>query len=266
MTVSGTRSRGRAAHRSPAAMAWQASPSRIGLDAVDVHVWRADLEQLADYVGQLSATLTAVEADRVARLGVQVQRDRFAIARGVLRTLLGRYLSCDPDRVQLGTDAGGKPCLENAALSFNLSHTGSIGLFAFTLNRRIGIDVESASRKGAGDRIARRFLAPSEASRLSSLPAGGERHRAFLRCWTHKEAYLKATGEGITSGSLSRFEVSVDPRQPARLERVAGADEVAAHWRLEDLPLDGIDHIGAVCVEGGDWRLRCLQFGGEDVS
>jgi 4'-phosphopantetheinyl transferase len=134
-----------------------------------------------------------------------------------------------------------------------------MGLFAFALKRRIGVDVESASRRVAGDRIAERFLAESEASGLRSV-SKPHRHCAFLRYWTHKEAYLKATGEGISSGSLSRFEVSVDPQLPARLERVDGAPDEAGRWRLEDLPLDGSTFVGAVCVEGQDWRLRCLQF------
>ena len=254
--------KGRAAARSPVVMVWHASPDDAGLAAAEVHVWRADLDQPTDRMEQLRATFSGEEGARATRLGDQAQRNRFVVARGVLRVLLGRYLSCDPNRVHLGTDEGGKPYLEDDALSFNLSHAGALGVFAFTLDRRIGVDVESASRNVAVDRIARRFFATSEASRLHSLQEG-ERHRAFLRCWTHKEAYLKATGEGIASGALSRFEVSVDPRLPARLERVEGAADEVERWRLEDLPLDGSDYIGAVCVEGQDWRLRCLQFGGE---
>ncbi len=232
------------------------------LDAAEVHVWRACLHQAPDQVEAFNQSLSADERTRAARLRTEEQQRRFTTARGTLRALAGGYLSCDPELVQLRTDERGKPCLADEALAFNLSHAGSMGLFAFALRRRIGIDVESASRRVAADRIAERFLAESEASRLRSLPKQ-VRHHAFLRCWTHKEAYLKATGEGISAGSLSRFEVSVDPRLPACLERVDGATEEAGRWRLEDLPLERGDFVGAVCVEGQDWRLRCLQFAPE---
>ena len=238
---------------------WNAPLDDPRLDADQVHVWRACLDQAQDQVEAFGQTLSADERARAARLRAKEQQCRFTTARGTLRALAGGYLSCDPELVQIQTDERGKPCLADGALSLNLSHAGSMGLFAFALKRRIGVDVESASRRVAGDRIAERFLAESEASGLRSV-SKPHRHRAFLRYWTHKEAYLKATGEGISSGSLSRFEVSVDPQLPARLERVDGAPDEAGRWRLEDLPLDGSTFVGAVCVEGQDWRLRCLQF------
>ena len=238
---------------------WSTPGDDLRPDAAQVHVWRACLDQTSGQVKVLSQTLSADECARAARFRTEQQQHRFISARGTLRTLVGRYLSCDPDQVQLGADEHGRPCLAGA-LSFNLSHAGSMGLFAFALDRKIGIDVESTTRQVAADRIAGRFLAESEASRLRSLQPDQVRHRAFLRCWTHKEAYLKATGEGISAGALSRFEVSVDPQLPACVERVEGAPDEAERWRLEDLPLDDSDFVGAVCVEGHDWRLRCLQY------
>ena len=231
----------------------------ISLGDAEVHVWRARLDRSPGEVQLLNLTLGAAEHTRAARLRCEQQRFRFISGRGILRSLAARYLACDPGQLQLSINEQGKPVLADESLSFNLSHAGGFGLFAFALHRRIGIDVESATRRVAADRIAERFLHESEASQLRSLQSVEMRHRAFLCCWTRKEAYLKATGEGIAAGALSNFEVSVDPQLPARLERVEADPDEAARWHLQDLPLEGTDFVGAVCAEGRNWRLCCFE-------
>ena len=249
MVVSGTRSR-----------VWESAGDDACLDTTQVHVWRTCLDRAHDQVDALSGSLSADERARAGRLRTDEQRSRFTCGRATLRTLVARYLHLEPGQVPLRRDEGGKPFIADSTLSFNLTHAGSLGLFAFTLERRVGIDVESAARQVASDRIAERFLCESEASQLRSLQPAQVRHQAFMRCWTRKEAYLKATGEGISAGALSRFEVSVNPRQAARLVGIDGAQDGVERWRLEDLPLSDTDFVGAVCVEGRDWDMRCLQF------
>ena len=249
---------------------WESPREGLSLGPADVHVWRACLDRDRAEVAALARTLSVDERARAESIRGEPQRWRFATARATLRLLAARYVQGDPCQVQFRYDERGKPFLVDDGpfardqalgerLSFNVSHTGPMGLFAFALTRRIGIDVERARRQVAFDRIAERFLSAPEVSELRSLQPTAARRRAFLRCWTRKEAYLKATGEGIGAGALSRFAVSVRPQLPARLEWVDGDRDEAGRWRLEDLPLDESEYFGAVCVEGHDWRLRCFR-------
>lgn len=252
--------------------AWEAVGDGISLTPTEVHVWRAFLDRTTAHDERLWGSLAEDERLRAGRIRDDRQRCRFATARATLRRLAARYLHGDPGQVQFCYDERGKPFLAEAerglvdgersvdsTLSFNVSHARGVGLFAFALRRRIGIDVESAERQVDADRIAERFFSAQEASALRSLHPAAARRRAFLRCWTRKEAYLKATGEGIAGGALRRFAVAVEPQLPACLEWVEGRPEEVPRWRLADLPFDDGDCFGAVCVEGHDWGMRCLS-------
>jgi len=141
--------------------------------------------------------------------------------------------------VELSAGKFGKPALAGAAaaggLRFNMSHSEGLALYAFALKREVGVDVKRL-RPEASRGIAARFFSPREAEEIAELGReGGEplRERAFFACWTRKEAYLKARGEGLTAG-LDRFEVTADPRKPPRLS-VPGEAAEASRWEIMDL-------------------------------
>jgi 4'-phosphopantetheinyl transferase len=224
-----------------------------------VHVWRAATE-CPSRIADLARLLTPDENDRANRFHFKKDRDLFVRARGLLRTILGRYLHVEPERLRFDYSKFGKPALvdtDGMPLRFNVAHSGDQILFAFALAREIGVDVERVRDDLATDEIATRFFSPHEVTTLRALPAD-LRVESFFRCWTLKEAYIKARGEGL-SLPLDRFTVSVDPREPAALVAVEDVPEEVSRWSLWDLnPCAG--YAGALAVEGRNLRLKLWQW------
>lgn len=220
------------------------------LAAEEVHVWLSVLPAAEESVPQLARLLSPDEQARAARFHFPKDRAAFVTARGRLRMLLGRYLRTAPEKIRFILNAHGKPELPvPAPLQFNLSHSGELAAFAFTRHHRVGVDVEQVREDFANNSVAERFFAPVEVTQLRTLPAAGQT-AAFFECWTRKEAFVKARGEGLSLG-LEQFEVSVGG--PARLLSVEGGE--AARWTLHDLhPADG--YAGAVAVESAQAMLR----------
>lgn len=220
------------------------------LAAEEVHVWLSVLPAAEESVSHLARLLSPDEQARAARFHFPKDRAAFVTARGRLRTLLGRYLRTPPEKIRFILNAHGKPELPvPAPLQFNLSHSGELAAFAFTRHHRVGVDVEQVRADFANDSVAERFFAPGEVTQLRALPAAAQA-AAFFECWTRKESFVKARGEGLSLG-LEQFEVSVGG--PAQLLSVAGGD--AARWTMHDLhPADG--YAGAVAVDLAQSRLR----------
>jgi 4'-phosphopantetheinyl transferase len=207
------------------------------LAAGEVRVWRVELDAevpaVADYLGDLSAD----ERERAGRFHFERDRCRFVIARGVLRRLLAEALGRAPREVAFRYGRHGKPELAAgqtaARLRFNLAHSDGLALVALAWGREVGVDVERIRPGVDGDTIARRFFSPHEVAALRALPAA-VRAQAFFRCWTCKEAYVKALGRGLALG-LDRFDVSLDPAAPAALLAHRGAPEAPSRWTLVDV-------------------------------
>jgi 4'-phosphopantetheinyl transferase len=239
---------------------WRTAPSNYLLPDNEVHVWRADLRPPADGLTAYAAILSDDERQRAGRFHFAQHRDRFIVARGILRCLLGAYLQQAPEGLRFVYGPQGKPALEPSGdLRFNLAHSHELALYAFTHQREIGVDVEYTARKAATVQVAERFFAAEEVAAFRSVTAAHQR-QAFFNGWTRKEAFLKARGEGITV-SLSSFAVSLVPDQPAQLLWVQDEPREAARWRLAVVE-PGPEYQGALCVEGTDWRLCCWDWGG----
>jgi 4'-phosphopantetheinyl transferase len=187
-----------------------------------VHVWTASLDVGAVRRRALGRHLSRGEVDRALRLRSDRNRMRFVVARGILRELVGRYLGVEPSCVRFRYDAYGKPALGESTLAINLSRTEDWALFAFARGREIGVDIERVRRDLPCERVAAAFFSAAEVPALRAFPRE-ERPEAFFRCWTRKEAYLKARGDGLTV-DLASFDVSLDecpvllrvPNEPGR--------------------------------------------------
>ncbi len=227
----------------------------------DVHVWRIALDQAPAGVAQLAPLLSADERARAVQLCAGRVRSRFVVGRGMLRAILGAYVGMAPGQLQFRYGRWGKPDLVDdqagtPPVRFNAAHSDGLGLCAFTRDRRIGVDVERLRSVDDADRIARRFFSPREQAVLDSLPEE-DRLLAFFRCWARKEAFIKATGEGL-SRPLNRFDVSLEPGKPVQLLGMDGGPEAASHWSLAGLaPAPG--YVGALAVEGTGWHLSCYE-------
>jgi 4'-phosphopantetheinyl transferase len=237
---------------------WSPPAEGPSLASDRVHVWRAFLNVPAARVQSLQRTLAAEELRRAKRYHFQKDRDRFVVARGFLRAILSEYLRTEASQLCFRYNRHGKPeLLDSQGLRFNVSHSDELALYAISRDREIGIDLERIRPELAGQEIAERFFSPREVASLRALPEGMQAD-AFFACWTRKEAYLKAKGQGIVLG-LDQFDVSLSPGEPAALLHVIGHPEEAARWSLQELrPAAG--YIASVAVEGHGWQLRCWQW------
>jgi 4'-phosphopantetheinyl transferase len=237
-----------------------AVPDNARLGTEEVHVWRASLDVADDEVRPLEPWLSMEEQQRAARFLFPHDRRRFVVRRAVLRALLGRHLGAPPSRVAFTNGPYGKPALaypfDNVGLFFSLSHSKDLALFALTYNRAVGVDVEWIRPLSDAIAIARTHFSEGENVALSSL-SPGDRTVGFFNCWTRKEAYVKATGEGL-SRRLDSFEVSLAPGEPARLLSSANAND-GGPWLLRGLtPAPGF--VGAVVAAGDQWVVRCWHW------
>lgn len=203
-----------------------------------IHIRPVWLQAPDAIVERLQPLLSPDERQRASRFKLEHLQCSFTLARGALRILLGQYLGAAPAAVAFRYGSKGKPALATplSGLQFNASHSGALALFAFTMDREIGVDVESVRPMPDREDIARRFFCAEETAELMSLPHD-QRDRGFFQCWTRKEAYIKATGEGL-SAPLDAFRVTFRPGEPARMVHLGRDPAEAQAWTLHDLTPD----------------------------
>ena len=240
---------------------WLPPPDDLAISRDEIHVWWAALDLPASRVQQLRQTLAPDELERAERFYSQQVRARFIVARGLLRAILSRYLGMEPGRLRFCYNAYGKPALAtttgNHPLRFNVSHACGLALYAIAYGRAIGIDLERIRADFTGEQIAEQFFSPRENATLRALPAS-QRREAFFTCWTRKEAYIKARGEGL-SLPLDQFDVALAPGEPARLLQIRGKPHEPARWSFKEL-LPGAGYVATLVVEGGCGRLACWRW------
>jgi 4'-phosphopantetheinyl transferase len=240
---------------------WSSPPATLTLGSSEVHVWRAALAEPAQSIDRFLSTLAADERLRASQFYFQIDRERFIAARGILRSILGLYLDLAPESLSFSYSSHGKLALSfesgAQAIRFNLSHSHGVALYAITRGREVGIDLEFLRRDLETEQIAERFFSRHENATLGTLPAVVRKH-AFFLCWTRKEAYIKARGEGL-SLPLDQFDVSLVPGEPASLLSTRLDSDEAHRWSLRELA-PGADYAAAIAVEGCDWSLSCWQW------
>jgi 4'-phosphopantetheinyl transferase len=178
--------------------------------------------------------------------------------------VLALYTETEPARLRFAYGPQGKPSLQSdeagdTSLRFNLAHSHDLALLAVARGREVGVDVEHVRADFASDEVAGHFFSPRETAALRAVPDEAERARAFFRCWTRKEAYVKARGEGL-SLPLDGFTVSLAAGEPAALLGCDADARETQRWTLINLePGDG--YAAAAAVEGTGWRLRLFDAG-----
>lgn len=240
---------------------WSPPPRHLSLESHEVHVWRAPANLLDSHLEDLRHTLGPSERARADRFSFARDRGRFIARQGLLRIILGRYAAMAPGLLRFTPGMGGKPALApecgGVDLRFNVSSSAGLTLYAIARGREVGIDLEAIRPAIAQERIPEHFFSPREVARLRALPLDAQAD-AFFVCWTRKEAYVKARGEGLVRG-LDWFEVSFGAREPAALLRADGDAQEASRWSLESLA-PGSGYAAALTVEGHGWTLKCWQW------
>jgi 4'-phosphopantetheinyl transferase len=228
---------------------------RRELNTDEVHVWHALLdEQLAH---RLEPVLSEEERTRADRFHFQKDRNHFIVARGMLRTILASYLNANPIDLRFCCGEKGKPALMNIggkdSIEFNLAHSHGMALFAFSRNRVLGVDLEFIRNELAAEEVAEQFFSNAEVDALRSLSPEA-RSQAFFNCWTRKEAYIKARGEGLTM-PLNEFDVSLVPGETAALLKNHKDPDEVSRWSMQSIPVEA-GYVAALVAEGSDLRPK----------
>lgn len=225
----------------------------------EIQLWLADLDRPPVPLPRLEALLDPDEHARAARFRFRVHRDRYTVGRGLLRILLGRATGRPPESLVFRYGVKGKPFLADpppdpeAALQFNLSNSANGVLIAVARGGEVGVDIEALRPMDDATELVERFFAPSERSTFSRLPPE-ERTTGFFSGWTRKEAYVKARGDGL-SLPTTEFEITLGPREPARLERFEREPEEVGRWSFAAFePARGF--LGALAIEGRERELE----------
>ena len=212
-----------------------------------VDIWRIDQTRLGSVD---TAVLSDDERSRAAKLARPMDRDMFRARHAALRTILAGYVDCSPRDLQFSTGASGKPALRHATvIRFNLSDSGCVAVLAVTDTDELGVDIEEIRPVDGLERLAGRYFAESEATALSSLK-DEVGMAAFFRCWTRKEAILKADGRGMALG-LRHAEVGIEAWDEAG--RVVGVG--GTHYALRDLAIQS-GFCAAVASTGPIQRIQ----------
>jgi len=208
----------------------------------DVHVWQARVDADSLRECELLGALSSDERARSYRFHFRKDRDLYLVGRSMMRALLGGYVGCQPSEVPLCYSAHGKPGLSpdvQTDLQFNLSHSRELALFAVTRGSPIGVDVEFVQPTVMNERVAEEFFSSYEVAALRALPAE-LKSQGFFNCWTRKEAFIKAKGEGL-SMKLDQFDVTLQPGHPAKL------------LSIRPDPINTAPRTGPCC--GSWWRM-----------
>ena len=225
----------------------------------EVDIWTVRLVATHDCVDDLFLTLSNDEKIRARAFQFEKHRQSFIIARGLLRAILAWYIELPAERVSFQYGRQGKPelcTMFEQNLRFNIAHSEGCVIFAFARGCEVGVDVELVRELPDLELVAEQFFAPVERADLLSVPPE-KRAEAFFNCWTRKEAYLKATGTGL-SVPLSGFRVSLIPGRPATFVTLPDNFEIS-QWSLFHLvPMDR--YIGAVAIPSRFYDLEERRF------
>lgn len=206
-------------------------------------IWIADIDSpLVD-----ATPLSEAERARASRFRFDRDRIRFVNCRAILRRLLALYTGAAPEAVEIAEGPRKKPFLARGGIEFNVTHSGSRALLGFTRSTPLGVDLEKLRPVPDHESLAARFFSPLERDLLRGIDPA-LRERSFLRCWTRKEAFVKALGDGLHH-PLDAFDVELRPDWPARFLGIRGDAAGVSGWSLHDLDV-GPGFAGAAAFRG----------------
>ena len=234
---------------------WPQPPVALSALESNVHVWAVRLDDASVDLGRGFDLLSPDERERAARFKFERHRRRYLVAHIALHEILSRYLPIEPARLSFDLGSNGKPKLAQTLapsdIEFNLSHSNEMALLAVTRKREVGVDIEHAREKFVFQEVAERFFTAKEFAAMRGLPSTFQR-QAFFKCWTSKEAFLKAKGTGL-SGALDEVEITLGSDNLLRI----GAN-VPNWWLFELDPIAGYE--AALVVANARVPIDCYQW------
>lgn len=240
---------------------WKIAKSAPPLQKGEVHIWRAFLDWPTSAISSALAILSEEEKKRAQRFVFEEHRALFTASHAVLRYILSAYTQQSAAELQFATTSHGKPHLVNPPagldLRFNMSDSKQLAVYAITLNREVGVDIEWMKPNIDCEGIAKRFFSQEEQEQLLALPLN-ERRESFYRCWSRKEAYIKVIGQGL-SFPLGEFSVSLRPEGMNNLLSVHHDANQAKRWALGSLNIE-TEYASAIAVEGEISQIHTFEW------
>ena len=214
----------------------------------EVHVWAVWLNAPAEVSHAYRCLLSPSEVARADRFVFDYLTRSYEFSQGALRLLLAHLLQCQPRDVGFEFGPRGKPMLQGGSrIRFNMAHSGGLALYAFTVDREIGVDVEELRDIPEIEQVASHYFSKAEAAELLSIGDKVSARDAFFRCWTRKEAYIKAIGDGLYL-PLDQFQVTLSRDAPARFVHIGDDVSAAAGWTLQHLD-PAPNYLGALAYQ-----------------
>jgi 4'-phosphopantetheinyl transferase len=203
-----------------------------------VDIWQVNLDLDEQALKELESLLSEEELARAQRYKIDKTRRRFVASRGILRRILARYTEEKPEDLKFQYNSNGKPELIQSKVRFNLSHSGDMALYAVALDWAVGVDIEKVKENINYKELAKRYFSEEEFNSIMSRPQSQQKAE-FYRCWTRKEALLKAKGSSIAQ----LLDKNVD----------------TSNWSIADLDSLDSSYIAAVAVENKEAEIRHLK-------
>ena len=234
---------------------WTITSQPPNLNGEEVHVWRIDLSDIAEAMPKLSQLLSSDEQQKASRYHFEKDRNNFTIRRAVLRKVLSLYMDVTPAELHFIYNNFDKPALEaDTSIRFNASSSRGIGIVAIVLDTRIGIDIEFLDASFSKLEIAEKYFSTDEVRAIGDLQSE-LRTAAFFDCWTKKEAYVKAVGDGM-SHPLPNLAISSE--KPGSFS-IAATSEEEKGWTVKSF-IPEENYIASVAYEGGLRTIRHFQL------
>ncbi len=236
---------------------WTDTSEMSALPDAVVHVWAWQNHQTHQSSDPDVSILSDQEVERCLRFRSQRDRISFATSHRNTRLILAHYLGTTPQNLTISPQEGGKPRLHGAGaerLRFNLSHCSDVGMLAVAWNMEVGIDVEQPRRVEPD--VAEKYFSAAELRELSAWDEVRWRD-GFLRCWTRKEALLKAEGVGLRT-PLDAFDVSLAIEDP-RLLAVRPPAKFSYAWQLYDIS-PPITYVACLAVSSAPSAIDRYYF------
>jgi 4'-phosphopantetheinyl transferase len=232
-------------------------PIDLELGANEIHIWLAVMSQPVFRFNEYIQTLSDEERLRAEKYYSERDRNSFIFRRGILRTILGRYLDVEPCRLQFCYGKYGKPKLDvrfgNGTVHFNLSHSHGVALYAFARDSEIGVDIECMSDISEMEHVVETTYSIKEKEVFRSLPENQKRE-AFFHYWTCKEAIIKALGYGL-SRPVDKYEVPLLPGEPVKMLKIEGDSREASRWSIQAMKL-APNYTGAFAVKSEVYETK----------
>lgn len=238
---------------------WSSAPPTLTLLEHHVHVWRSSLQRSVTELAELTQILSPDEQQRAQRFRFPIHQQRFIAGRGILRSLLGRYLQCDPATVQFRYGTQGKPELQQAtalpSLQFNLAHSDNLAVYAIACTASVGIDLERIRAIGDLPQLTQRWFSAQEHAAIQAV-AATEQPVTFFQYWTCKEAVLKARGQGVGELKLVEIDFSHAEGHPVWLQ---SPHSLAHSWQLR-LFAPAPEFVAALAVNAQQMQIEYWQW------